>query len=227
MAGNQFDPIVDTTRRAEIVGNLRRAILTGQLKPGQKVNELRIAGQMRVSRAPLREAIRELVQEGLLTNIPYAGAFVINVTAKDIEEAYSLHHVIEDFAIDRVWGLRSELFRAELDRRHEAVRQATLKLDLTRQIECALQLHGMIYEWAEHSLLLDTWQRLANRLQMYFALHTHARNESVPDIDMHDEYVRLLKGDDIEAAKRHAHEHLNWNFEELLAYARDLEGSRI
>jgi DNA-binding GntR family transcriptional regulator len=223
MAKSEFEPIVDTTRRAEVVGQLRRAILDGKLKPGQKVNELRISEQMRVSRAPLREAIRELVQEGLLTNIPYAGAYVINVTAKDIVEAYSMHHVLEEFAISRVWPLRDAGFAAELDRRHEAVKQATLALDTTRQIESALRLHSLIYEWVDHALLLDSWQRLARRLQMYFALHQRARDEVVPDVDMHEDYVRLLKGDDIAAAKSHAHEHIDWNFEELVSYARSLE----
>ena len=218
-----FLPIADTTRRAEVVMTLRRAILTGQLAPGQKVNELRIAEQMRVSRAPLREAIRELVQEGLLTNIPYAGAYVIAVTAKDIEDAYALHHALEDFALERVWLLRTELFHQELDRRHETVRQATGAVDLTRQIETALQLHGLIYEWADNALLLDTWQRLASRLQMYFALHQRARNEPVPSVDMHEDYVRLLKGDDLQAAKAHAREHIDWDFDELVAYARSLE----
>ena len=164
MADIRFDPIADTTRRAEIVGKLRRAILCGRLRPGDKVNELRISEQMQVSRAPLREAIRELVQEGLLTNIPYAGAYVINVAAKDIEDAYALHHVLEDFAIELVWPLRDQRFAAELDRRHAQVKEATQALDTTRQIETALQLHGVIYEWADNALLLDTWQRVARRL---------------------------------------------------------------
>lgn len=225
MARSGFAPIIDTTRRAEVVGQLRRAILTGQLRPGQKVNELRISEQMKVSRAPLREAIRELVQEGLLTNIPYAGAYVIDVTAKDVTEAYSLHHVLEDFAITRVWPLRDGQFAAELDRRHDAVRQATVALDTTKQIEAALQLHSLIYEWSDHALLLETWQRLARRLQMYFALHQRARGEAVPDLDMHVDYVRLLTGGDIDAAKTYAHEHIDWNFEELVAYAKSLEES--
>ncbi|WP_119389030.1 GntR family transcriptional regulator [Taklimakanibacter lacteus] len=226
MAKLEFEPIVDTTRRAEIVARLRRAILTGQLEPGQKVNELRISEQMGVSRAPLREAIRELVQEGLLTNIPYAGAYVINVTAKDIADAYGLHHALEDFAIERVWPLRNETFAVELNRRHAQVKQATLALDTTRQIETALSLHSLIYEWADNALLLDTWQRLARRLQMYFALHQQARNEPVPAVDMHEDYVRLLKGADMAAAKRHAREHIDWDFEELLSYAHSLETNR-
>jgi DNA-binding GntR family transcriptional regulator len=222
----EFEPIVDTTRRAEVVWQLRQAILTGRLAPGQKVNESRISEQMRVSRAPLREAIRELVQEGLLTNIPYTGAYVVDVTAKDIEEAYSLHHVLEDFAIQRLWPLRNGRFAEELDRRHEAVKQATIALDLTRQIETALRLHSLIYEWADHALLLDAWHRLAGRLGMFFALHSRARNESVPPVDAHEDYVRLMKGDDIAAARRQAHEHIDWDFEKLLAYARSLEQPR-
>ena len=223
MAKLDFSPIADTTRRAEIVALLRRAILTGQLEPGQKLNELRISEQMRVSRAPLREAMRELVQEGILTSIPYAGTFVIDVMAKDIDDAYSLNKLLDEFAIERTWKLRYQRFFDELDRRHEAVKQATRALDTTRQIETALQLHGLIYEWADNSVLLETWQRLTSRLQMYFALHQRARNEPVPAEDVHETYVRLLKGADMRAAQRHAREHIDLDFEELLAYARGLE----
>jgi len=140
MAKVDFSPIADTTRRAEIVALLRRAILTGQLEPGQKLNELRISEQMRVSRAPLREAMRELVQEGILTSIPYAGTFVVDVTAKDIDDAYSLNKVLDEFAIERTWPLRDQRFFDELDQRHEAVKQATRNRDTTRQIETALMI---------------------------------------------------------------------------------------
>lgn len=221
--GKDFGPIADTTRRAEIVGLLKRAVLTGQLEPGQKLNELRISEQMRVSRAPLREAMRELVQEGILTSIPYAGTFVINVTAKDIDDAYSLNKVLDAFAIERTWPLRNQHFLDELDRRHEAIKQATRDRDTTRQIETALALHGLIHEWADNSVLFETWQRLASRLQMYFALHQRARNEVVPSETLHEEYVRRLKGKDMRAAQRHAREHIDLDFEELLAYARGLE----
>lgn len=223
MSKTDFDPIVDTTRRAEIVTLLKRAILTGKLEPGQKLNELRISEQMRVSRAPLREAMRELVQEGILTSIPYAGTFVIEVTAKDIEDAYSLNQVLDEFAIEKTWPNRTDQFFDELDRRHDAVKQATLAVDTTRQIETALQLHGLIYEWADNALLLDTWQRLTSRLQMYFALHQRARNEPVPSLDVHEEYVRLLKGRDMKAAQCHAREHIALDFEELVAFAASLE----
>jgi len=58
---------------------------------------------------------------------------------------------------------------------------------------------------------------------MYFALHQQARNEAVPAEDTHETYVRLLKGTDCQAAQRHAREHIDLDFEELLSYARSLE----
>jgi DNA-binding GntR family transcriptional regulator len=218
-----FSPIANTTRRGEIVVLLKRAILTGQLEPGQKLNELRISAQMGVSRAPLREAVRELVQEGLLTSIPYAGTFVTDVTAKDIQDVYALNKVLDEFAIERIWPNRTGAFFCELDRRHDAVRQATRDKDTSRQIETALQFHGLIYEWADNSVLLETWQRLVSRLRMYFALHQRALNEAVPAENYHEEYVRVLKGEDMRAAQRHARDHIDLDFEQLVTYARTLE----
>lgn len=58
---------------------------------------------------------------------------------------------------------------------------------------------------------------------MYFALHQQARGEPVPSVDLHRDYVRLLKGDDQAATRRHALEHIDWDFEKLLSYARQME----
>ena len=138
MAKLDFSPIADTTRRAEIVALLRRAILTGQLEPGQKLNELRISEQMRVSRAPLREAMRELVQEGILTSIPYAGTFVIEVTAKDIIDAYSLNQVLDEFAIERTWPLRDQRFFDELDRARRLLHRFVAPVKLIEETLVAL-----------------------------------------------------------------------------------------
>jgi DNA-binding GntR family transcriptional regulator len=222
----EFEPIFDTTRRAGIAARLKQAILTGQFEPGDRLNELRISEQMRVSRAPLREALRELVQDGLLMSIPYAGTFVIDVSAKDIEEAYSLNQVLETFAIERTWPRRNEQFYLELDRRHAAVQQATRERDTAKQIEAALRLHGLVYEWADHAMLLGSWQRLASRLQLYFGLHQRAHDEPVPPLDLHEEYVSRLKGNDLAGAQRHAREHIAAGFEKLIAYAQRFQDDR-
>ncbi|HVV22379.1 MAG TPA: GntR family transcriptional regulator [Pseudonocardiaceae bacterium] len=66
---------------------LRELVLTGEIPPGQRVNEVELAQRMRISRGPLREAIRHLISEGLLVYVPHRGA---HVPQADIPELYAL-----------------------------------------------------------------------------------------------------------------------------------------
>lgn len=75
MEKTDFDPIADAPRRAEVAVLFKRAILTGQSEPGQKFNKLKISGQMRISRAPLRAAqrhARDYVDRDLANLLSYA-----------------------------------------------------------------------------------------------------------------------------------------------------------
>ena len=172
---------------------------------------------------PTREAVRERVPEGLLTSIAYAGTFVTDTTAKDIQDVYALNKVLDEFAIKRIWPNRTGAFFCELDQRHGRVRQATREKGTSRQIETAPQFHGLICEWADNWVLLETWQRLFSRLRMYLALHQRALNKVVPAQNVYEEYVRVLKGCDMRAAQRRARDHIDLDFEQSIAYARTLE----
>ena len=70
--------------RDVVFENLRKAILEGQLKPGQRLMEVQLAEQLGVSRTPVREAIRKLELEGLVVMLPRKGAYVANMSLKDI-----------------------------------------------------------------------------------------------------------------------------------------------
>ena len=79
----------------EVVARLNEAILTGQLKPGEKVVEATLSRQMDVSRAPIREAIRMLVERGLLVQLPRRGVFVREFSTREIKEINELRLAIE------------------------------------------------------------------------------------------------------------------------------------
>jgi DNA-binding GntR family transcriptional regulator len=221
-----FAPVAAITRRDQVVRLLRSAILTGRLRSGQQIVEAKIAAQMQVSRGPLREAMRELVQEGLLVNVAYSGTYVLDVTVSAVEEAYSLNKLIEIFAVERSWLRRAPPFFTELDHRHEAVRRATRTGDTTAQIEAAIHLHSLVYEAADHALLLETWRRLSGRLQMYFAVYQQAYAEPVPSEDIHNDYVAGLKGNDLALAKRSVLAHIDIGYEDFLQYVREFESSK-
>src|SRR3954470_17922894 len=89
-ADTVFAPAVQQTLFSQVYEVLRRAIVTGVLQPGQRVNEAEVARQMRISRGPVREAIRLLEQAGLLVSTPGRGTVVVTLSAEDVEEVYTL-----------------------------------------------------------------------------------------------------------------------------------------
>lgn len=86
------------TLRERILGTIREAILSGQLKPGEKVAEPELAERFGISRTPIREAFRQLESEGYLTVIPRKGAVVTDLSEREVEEFYSIKSILEGYA---------------------------------------------------------------------------------------------------------------------------------
>ena len=121
-------PKRNETLREQMVETLRNAVISGAIPPGQKLVEAQIAEQLGVSRGPLREAMRQLVEEGLLEHIPYRGTMVKTVTVQDLEEIYSFRILLETFAFKLVWQHRGPSFLETMDARHHALDRCLLVL---------------------------------------------------------------------------------------------------
>ena len=81
-----------------IADRLKRLIVTGEIKPGQKLVEKDIAAAFNVSRTPLREALSRLVNDGLAAGIPYRGIFVRQITLRQVQDIYEVRIAIEGLA---------------------------------------------------------------------------------------------------------------------------------
>ena len=87
------------TYSAQIIDHIKESILRGELAPGDKVNEAHLASKLSISRAPIREALQMLVQEGLIISIPQRGKFITSLTAKEIQDSYFTGGVLEGAAV--------------------------------------------------------------------------------------------------------------------------------
>ena len=87
------------TYSAQITDFIKKALLNGELKPGDKVNEVRLASALSISRAPVREALQMLVKEGLILSIPQRGKFIKALSSKEICDSYSIGGVLEGAAV--------------------------------------------------------------------------------------------------------------------------------
>ena len=85
--------------RDVVFKTLRQAILRGELKPGERLMEIKLANKLGVSRTPIREAIRKLELEGLVLMIPRRGAEVAEITEKSLNDVLEVRKALEELAV--------------------------------------------------------------------------------------------------------------------------------
>ncbi len=209
-----LQPVNDETRREQIVHKLRALIVRGGVEPGERLTETRLATQLGVSRAPLREAIRELVESGLVESLPYRGLFVRRLSRSALRELYSLRTALEQFAFRQCWNKRTPDALNDLHRRHEnLVAEVARNQDPNRAIELELVLHSWCYELSEHKLLQKTWEQMKPNLQFYFTLHQKAHNRPGPLRSAHELYVECATGDSLDTMLAHLEQHMSQGLE--------------
>lgn len=152
------------TRQEIIAERLRDAILRGYFKPGQKLDQNEIAEMLKVSRSPIREALRTLAAEGLVEVIPHRGAVVAELSLAELEEILVLRGVLEGMAA----RLAVPKMDAERLKHLEAVLQElTQTTDLDRWMELNHRFHYIIYEAANRPRLLALIDNLRNTVTPY------------------------------------------------------------
>ncbi|MDN5347544.1 MAG: hypothetical protein PWP65_1108 [Clostridia bacterium] len=92
-------PLSFFTLQDDVYSYLRKSILTGLLKPGERIIETEIASRLGISKSPVREAMRKLEADGLIVIKPRIGGFVVNLTEEDIKEIYEIRQAIEGYAV--------------------------------------------------------------------------------------------------------------------------------
>ena len=171
-------------------------------------------------RGPLREAVRQLIEEGLVVTVPYTGPHVAELSVEDVQEIYSLRTVLETFAFEQVWPRRDDRFRAELKRRNAALIATIDAGDDRASILTELEFHGLVYEASGHKLLQRAWHGLRGRLQLYWAAHHRAHGRRGPKRDSHDSYIKAAFGTEFEAMKIEIADHMRRGVETTEKFLR-------
>lgn len=158
-----------------VSGQIRGRILDGTLKPGERLVEDRLSAELGVSRVPVREALRSLSAEGLVTLLPRRGATVVEVTAEDVAELVEVRALLE--------GLNARLAA----QRHDPEIVALLEETLARGNEAAkagtaeelarlnAEFHERLAEASRNSVLSDMMRGLRERTSIAFAINGRAR----------------------------------------------------
>lgn len=195
------------TRRTQVVDALREAIVSGRFQPGAKITELDLARRFAISRGPIREAIRELINEGLLVNRPYSATHVAAVDERTIAEAYDLRRVLEVHAWRLAWPRRDAHLKAVLEERHEALQRALGAGNIFEEIRAEMTFHSTSFEFSGSELLVSTWRQIAQRIQLGFSVYQVGAGG--PASGEHWRYVELALGDDFDALRLEVERHID------------------
>jgi DNA-binding GntR family transcriptional regulator len=212
-AGLNLRRIKPRVLRQEVLTALRTAILANEISAGSRLLEADVAEQMGVSRAPVREAIRHLEQEGLVEIFPHRGAVVVGLPETEIDAIYELRAVIEGRATAASAGVVGEPELARLEALIEGMRGAIKARDIEAIAEYDLQFHGLIVEWSGLTLLRHIWSSLDGlvRVRSYQALDrpgSTARYFLKNAASSHTVLVDALRAGDPEAAATLARQHV-------------------
>ncbi len=194
--------------RVAVLTRLKQAILDGVLKPGELLSENRIATQLSVSRTPVREALRVLEQENLVTMLPGRKVIVSVPSAEDIDEIYDIRFIVESEALRRITPDRTDL----IERLEACIarQEAALERRDTRALrEINTEFH-MIFV----SVLNN--RRLRQFIDSVYDSITRFRLYSLEDpkwaehgSQEHRRLVELLKAGDTDGAVAMLREHLD------------------
>ncbi|HIS80560.1 MAG TPA: GntR family transcriptional regulator [Candidatus Scatomonas merdavium] len=199
----QYMPLRDV-----VFHTLRRGIMQGDLKPGERLMEIKLANRLGVSRTPIREAIRMLELEGLVVMIPRKGAQVAEITAKDLKEVLEVRIGLEELAVKFACQRITE---EQLEGLHQASRRferAVLAEDLTELAEADVEFHDLVYKATANDRLVQLLNNI--REQMYRYRVEYLKDEEIRAslVQEHDELLERLRERDMEGAKRVTQKHI-------------------
>lgn len=202
-----------------VVAEIRRRIISGELAAGVNLSEIALAESFGVSRTPVREALKRLQSEGLVTVRPRVGTFVTTPSRREITELFEMKELLEGAAA-RLLAQRGRV--PEVDRLEQNLTEADVaveKYDSARYAELVQEFHDLLITGADNAKLEAHYRTLMNQLA-YPRLVTTSLSQPGRPLQSDEEHHRVLKliiEKDGDSAERVMREHVRASRMALMA----------
>ncbi len=204
LVSDDYLPLRDVVFRT-----LREAILKGKIKPGERLMEIQLAKKLGVSRTPVREAIRMLELEGLVTMVPRKGAAVAAISEKSLRDVLEVRRALEELSVmlacERMTWEQFEALRAANNRFARAAEGD----DVTAIAETDEGFHDIIYQSTGNEKLVLLLNQLREQMYRYRVEHIKIKERRSILIKEHQEIIDALRERDAGLAVTVMRKHIN------------------
>ena len=195
--------------RDVVFHTLRRAILTGQLKPGERLMEVHLANKLGVSRTPIREAIRKLELEGLVTMIPRRGAEVAQITEKSLKDVLEVRRALDVLSVELACERITKEEMEELYRACQEFEKAAREKEPSVIAQADVRLHDIIVDATRNQRLKQLVNNLSEQMYRYRFVYIQEANQYENLIEEHREVYESIVERNKERAAMAARLHID------------------
>jgi len=164
-------------RAQQIAEVLRSSIIAGRYEPGERLIEATLSTELGTSRGPVREALRQLENEGLVMSFPYRGAVVLGVSDEEVQEVLiPIRLTLERYSFARALERLTDDDFAELGKQIWVMEEAGKADDLTKLVEADLCFHEIVITASGQLHTMQIWRTISPRIRGYFYRYERSRS---------------------------------------------------
>ena len=164
-------------RGHQVVEVLRSAIIHGRFEPGDRLIESSLSAEFGTSRGPVREALRQLENEGLVMSFPYRGAIVLGVSDEEVQEVLiPIRLTLERYSFARALEVLTDDDFAELGKQIWLLEEAGKANDLLKLVEADVRFHDIVISASGQLHTVQLWRTISPRIRAYFYRYERFRS---------------------------------------------------
>jgi DNA-binding GntR family transcriptional regulator len=211
-----MSPVASVSRRDGVINEIRRAVVLGTIRPGEKLTEVQLSEWLNVSRPTVREALNQMAQEGLLVQEPYRGLRVATLDAAAIMDLANTRMALDMLAVAAILEDTSGRRMAMVEDSWAEYSKVEMDPDPVIRHESHVAFHRSLWAASENALLLRLWPVTEAHLTIILAQDQAARADPVRAHQVHEKLVEAIRTKDHDVIRKAFTEHTMRSAVELI-----------
>ncbi len=201
----------------ELMDYIKQQILDGEIHPGDRIVETKLAKELGISQTPVREALRQLQGEGIITIIPNKGPIVTPLDRRAVFETYSIRSMLEGLAIRLVTQNATKEEVEDLEQFYMQMKNKLHNHEVQYLLQDSFYIHEKIVMLSRHSRLISMYQSLSFQIALANRM-IGTKFTKQKEVDMHWELIEAIKKGDPDEAEQMMRRHIYRSYIEFVDF---------